>query len=165
MTHHFSVSFDECRHPMCEPLTCRVHRDVWWLSSQRWPREDGRSNVCILGCRLHEGDCERLTSLLELLEPTFTLFTIRRSLSFAAVQVDGCGNNSYYDQGYRTMGQALQNSGRDIVYSCSWPAYLGDDETTKPFAEMISDGCNLWCALACTRIRSCLCFYCCCYSC
>ena len=61
------------------------------------------------------------------------------------LQVDGCGNTSYYDQGYRTMGQALESSGRSIVYSCSWPAYLGDDETTKPFAEMISDGCNLWC--------------------
>lgn len=42
------------------------------------------------------------------------------------------------------MGKALQNSGRDIVYSCSWPAYLGDDESKKPFDEMINAGCNLW---------------------
>ena len=31
------------------------------------------------------------------------------------------------------MGDALANSGRDIVYSCSWPAYTGSDESTKPF--------------------------------
>lgn len=59
-------------------------------------------------------------------------------------QVDGCGDNDYYATGYAAMGAALQASGRDIVYSCSWPAYLGSDENTKPFASMISDGCNLW---------------------
>ena len=42
------------------------------------------------------------------------------------------------------MGHALQTSGRDIVYSCSWPAYLGGNETTKPYAQMIAIGCNLW---------------------
>jgi len=42
------------------------------------------------------------------------------------------------------MGNALQNSGRDIVYSCSWPAYLGSNETAKPFDEMINAGCNSW---------------------
>jgi hypothetical protein len=54
--------------------------------------------------------------------------------------VDGCGNLSYYQEGYRAMGQALQASGRDIVFSCSWPAYIGANETIKPFAEFISDG-------------------------
>ena len=42
------------------------------------------------------------------------------------------------------MGLALRNSGRDIVYSCSWPAYLGDDETKKPYDKFIAAGCNLW---------------------
>ena len=42
------------------------------------------------------------------------------------------------------MGAALQASGRDIVYSCSWPAYLGDNESTKPYNTMIQSGCNLW---------------------
>ena len=46
--------------------------------------------------------------------------------------------------GYPKMGHALQSSGRDIVYSCSWPAYLGSNETEKPFAAMIAAGCNLW---------------------
>lgn len=42
------------------------------------------------------------------------------------------------------MGAALRSTGRDIEYSCSWPAYLGDNETDKPFATMIQAGCNLW---------------------
>jgi hypothetical protein len=27
---------------------------------------------------------------------------------------------------------------------CSWPAYIGDNETTKPFQAFIDAGCNLW---------------------
>ena len=44
------------------------------------------------------------------------------------------------------MGDSLQSSGRPIVYSCSWPAYLGSNETTKTscYKDMIQDGCNLW---------------------
>ena len=61
------------------------------------------------------------------------------------LKLDGCYNNQAgYATGYPAMGSALQNSGRDIVYSCSWPAYLGDNETSKPFQAMIDGGCNLW---------------------
>jgi hypothetical protein len=42
------------------------------------------------------------------------------------------------------MGAALEASGRDIVYSCSWPAYINASESEKPYGEMIMDGCNLW---------------------
>ena len=42
------------------------------------------------------------------------------------------------------MGSALQSSGRNITYSCSWPAYLGGDETAKPWDAMIAAGCNSW---------------------
>ena len=42
------------------------------------------------------------------------------------------------------MGAALQATGRNITYSCSWPAYLGDNESTKPWAALIAAGCNLW---------------------
>ena len=42
------------------------------------------------------------------------------------------------------MGAALEASGRDIVYSCSWPAYMGSNESEKPYATFINDGCNLW---------------------
>ena len=38
------------------------------------------------------------------------------------MKVDGCGPGDYYKGGYAAMGSALEASGRDIVYSCSWPA-------------------------------------------
>ena len=60
------------------------------------------------------------------------------------LKVDGCGDNSYYPHGYAAMGAALEASGRDIVYSCSWPAYIGSNESVKPFSTFIMDGCNLW---------------------
>lgn len=60
------------------------------------------------------------------------------------LKVDGCGDASYYSSGYKLMGDALEKSGADIVYSCSWPAYIGDNESLKPFSEFIMDGCNLW---------------------
>lgn len=61
------------------------------------------------------------------------------------MKVDGCGPPSYYEGGYKAMGAALEASGRDIVYSCSWPAYInGGNETLQPFGEFIDDGCNLW---------------------
>ena len=60
------------------------------------------------------------------------------------IKVDGCGSNSYYPTGYKAMGAALESVGRDIVYSCSWPAYIGSNESQKPFATFIMDGCNLW---------------------
>ena len=62
----------------------------------------------------------------------------------ADLKADGCGDPTYYAEGYKRMGAALEASGREIVFSCSWPAYLGTDEATKPFASMIADGCNLW---------------------
>lgn len=58
---------------------------------------------------------------------------------------DGCNDKvSDYPRGYAAMGAALQQTGRDIIYSCSWPAYLGDNETAKPYAEMTAAGCTLW---------------------
>jgi hypothetical protein len=61
------------------------------------------------------------------------------------LKLDGCYNDKAgYIKGYPAMGSALEQSGRNITYSCSWPAYLGDDENTKPFGEMVEAGCNLW---------------------
>ena len=61
------------------------------------------------------------------------------------LKVDGCGPASYYPQGYKAMGAALEKSGRPIVYSCSWPAYInGGNESLQPFGTFIMDGCNLW---------------------
>lgn len=61
------------------------------------------------------------------------------------LKLDGCYNDETgFVHDYPAMGAALQASGRNITYSCSWPAYLGGDESTKPFDAMIDAGCNLW---------------------
>ena len=116
----------------------------------------------------------RLCALLSLSRPVYSskcslfAYTVLYSLS-DYIKVDGCGDNAYYPQGgnpfhssvispfrayshvgwslpsgYQAMGAALEATGRPIVYSCSWPAYIGDNETQKPFNTFIMDGCNLW---------------------
>jgi hypothetical protein len=61
------------------------------------------------------------------------------------LKVDGCWQNkSGFASGYPSFGQALQGSGRNITFSCSWPAYLGANESAKPWAAMIAAGCNSW---------------------
>ena len=62
------------------------------------------------------------------------------------LKYDGCYNNiTGYPSGYAKMGQALRSAGGEkTYYSCSWPAYLGDDETKKPYAQMTAAGCDLW---------------------
>lgn len=64
------------------------------------------------------------------------------------VKVDGCNSNySYYEIGYPRMGRALEASGRDIAYSCSWPDYsmseTGGNITSVDWTAVIVDaGCN-----------------------
>jgi len=61
------------------------------------------------------------------------------------LKVDGCHRRPPgMAIGYPAMGAALRASGRNITYSCSWPAYLGGNESGKPFGDMIDAGCNLW---------------------
>lgn len=61
------------------------------------------------------------------------------------LKLDGCYNNeSGFVTGYPAMGTALQGTGRNMTYSCSWPAYLHDEEGAKPFDAMIQAGCNSW---------------------
>jgi hypothetical protein len=40
------------------------------------------------------------------------------------------------------MGKAIGECGRNMSYSCSWPAALGDNSSQKPFVQMAADGCN-----------------------
>lgn len=59
------------------------------------------------------------------------------------LKLDGCYNDAAgYATGYPAMGEALRGTG--IVFSCSWPAYLGDDEAAKPFETFREAGCDLW---------------------
>jgi len=61
------------------------------------------------------------------------------------VKMDGCNiKHTDFQAGYQAFGDALVKSGREIIYSCSWPAYLGDNETAKPYEAMVSAHCNLW---------------------
>ena len=43
--------------------------------------------------------------------------------------------------GYPEFGKHLNETGRPIVYSCSWPAYWGDRLPNYP---LIQKTCNLW---------------------
>ena len=59
------------------------------------------------------------------------------------LKADGCNNTPEgFEAGYPRLGRALGKEG--ITFSCSWPAYLGDDETKKPYDEMVAAGCNLY---------------------
>ena len=41
------------------------------------------------------------------------------------LKMDGCfADPLTFDDGYPTVTKALNESGRHIVFSCSWPAYL-----------------------------------------
>ncbi|KAK4884299.1 hypothetical protein RN001_000570 [Aquatica leii] len=60
------------------------------------------------------------------------------------IKIDGCNaEQSEYEQGYTDFGMFLNNTGRPIVYSCSWPAYLetGGTPANYPYLAKI---CNLW---------------------
>ena len=59
---------------------------------------------------------------------------------------EGMACRAEYATGYAAMGSALQRSGAGapIAYACSWPAYLGDNEDTKPYEAIVAAGCNVW---------------------
>ncbi|TKR69709.1 hypothetical protein L596_021829 [Steinernema carpocapsae] len=60
------------------------------------------------------------------------------------LKLDGCWvDTDKMPQGYADMGKALNASGRAIVYSCSWPAYLIDQPRKQDY-KLISQHCNLW---------------------
>ena len=41
------------------------------------------------------------------------------------LKLDGCYSSpAIYDTGYPNMSLALNATGRPIVFSCSWPAYI-----------------------------------------
>ena len=43
------------------------------------------------------------------------------------LKYDGCySNDDQQKVGYPAMSHALNNTGRPIIYSCSWPAYQGE---------------------------------------
>ncbi|CAH4029122.1 alpha-N-acetylgalactosaminidase [Pieris brassicae] len=56
------------------------------------------------------------------------------------IKLDGCNVElSKMDTGYPEFGRIMNESGRPMVYSCSWPAYQD-----KPDYKSIREHCNLW---------------------
>ncbi|XP_052743823.1 alpha-N-acetylgalactosaminidase isoform X2 [Bicyclus anynana] len=56
------------------------------------------------------------------------------------IKLDGCYVDiSKMDTGYPYFGKLMNESGRPMVYSCSWPAYQ-----KKPDYDSIAEHCNLW---------------------
>jgi len=61
-----------------------------------------------------------------------------------SLKVDGCyANTTDYDHLYPELGKALNQSGRPILYACSWPAYqVGEGK--RPDYASIAKHCNYW---------------------
>ncbi|XP_043948665.1 alpha-N-acetylgalactosaminidase isoform X3 [Drosophila biarmipes] len=56
------------------------------------------------------------------------------------VKMDGCyASENDIDWGYPAFGAAMNQTGRPMVYSCSWPFYK-----SKPNYSLIAKHCNLW---------------------
>lgn len=60
------------------------------------------------------------------------------------VKLDGCHSDvRQMDRGYPEFGRHLNNTGRPMVYSCSWPAYQEEKGMLIDYASMAKH-CNLW---------------------
>ncbi|CAH0696001.1 unnamed protein product [Spodoptera exigua] len=60
------------------------------------------------------------------------------------LKLDGCYiNPSAMDSGYPAFGKMLNDTGRQILYSCSWPAYQ-EDAKMLPDYSAIAEHCNMW---------------------
>uniref|UniRef100_A0A7E4VWQ4 Alpha-galactosidase n=1 Tax=Panagrellus redivivus TaxID=6233 RepID=A0A7E4VWQ4_PANRE len=60
------------------------------------------------------------------------------------LKLDGCNVNlDQMKYGYPEMERHLNATGRPIVYACSWPAYLIDQQDKVNYTE-IGNSCNLW---------------------
>lgn len=60
-----------------------------------------------------------------------------------SLKLDGCFcNSTEFATGYPAVTAALNATGRPILYSCSWPAYLRNKDTI-PYGD-IAENCNLW---------------------
>ncbi|KAK3593552.1 hypothetical protein CHS0354_018637 [Potamilus streckersoni] len=60
------------------------------------------------------------------------------------LKLDGCYTDTDdMAYGYPAMGFFLNKTGRPILYSCSWPAYIFDS-TPGPDYQEIANFCNIW---------------------
>ena len=70
-----------------------------------------------------------------------------------SIKIDGCGGNKdQMNLTYPKLGAALNATGRQIFYTCSWPVYesLGIPDCNSTFAydclpwQLLTDSCNSW---------------------
>jgi alpha-N-acetylgalactosaminidase len=60
------------------------------------------------------------------------------------LKLDGCNVDlDKMNSGYPQMGKYLNATGRPIIYSCSWPAYLNFAQKPVDY-QYIGQNCNLW---------------------
>ncbi|KAK7878058.1 hypothetical protein WMY93_031279 [Mugilogobius chulae] len=60
------------------------------------------------------------------------------------LKFDGCNSNALQQfLGYPWMSQALNSTGRPIVYSCSWPVYVGSLPPEVNYT-LLGEICHLW---------------------
>ncbi|KAL0811034.1 hypothetical protein ABMA28_010314 [Loxostege sticticalis] len=61
------------------------------------------------------------------------------------LKVDGCFvEEDFLNIAYIKLGQHLNNTGRPMVYSCSWPYYIQYIHHKKPDYKAIAPHCNMW---------------------
>jgi len=61
-----------------------------------------------------------------------------------ALKLDGCNYQAQnYQMGYTNYSKALNGTGRPMMYSCSWPAYINDGQKALYYPYMAKI-CNIW---------------------
>lgn len=85
--------------------------------------------------------CAGYPGILGYMENDAALFA---SWNVDYVKLDGCySNHREMDQGYPQFGYHLNQTGRPMIYSCSWPVYQ-IYSGIKPNYTSIINHCNLW---------------------
>lgn len=85
--------------------------------------------------------CERYPGSIDFIQQDMQLFA---DWGVDYLKMDGCfADPLTFDEGYPTVTKALNESGRHIVFSCSWPAYQVWGGM-RPNYQLIAKHCNLW---------------------
>lgn len=85
--------------------------------------------------------CERYPGSIDYIQQDMELFA---DWGVDYLKMDGCfADPLTFDEGYPSVTKALNESGRHIVFSCSWPAYQVWGGM-KPNYQLIAKNCNLW---------------------
>lgn len=59
-------------------------------------------------------------------------------------KMDGCyAEGLNFEEGYKEFGRYLNETGRPMIFSCSWPAYE-EPEGIESDYEVLKETCNLW---------------------